>query len=327
MGRLLILNTLRYQRCFISLIVLETIILLSLVLSSVLIKPAEYCSPSEYINMPASESFAADPNLPFQFPVNDLTLDQMPGAVFASYGYENDSPNSKEYHAAEDYHQPAGSPVYAMADGVISYSGIKQGYGWLIIIDHPDINLYSLYGHLSPSRWRIKSGQVQKGDLIGYLGDSDRNGGSKNNPLVTHLHFGIRLGSRTDYPSIGEWRWQAGWIKYCPQDLGWLQPSKIISQQEIPPASFSDLKAGFWDVWWMEFLLSAVIFIGLVTILLSILHKHNRVVLILFYCGFPTLIWLLIRQSMLIGYVVITVYLIAIIILLIRYKHSTRSKS
>ncbi|MFC2079145.1 M23 family metallopeptidase [Candidatus Bipolaricaulota bacterium] len=59
-----------------------------------------------------------------------------------------------EYHAAEDYHLPAGTPVYSMADGVASYSGTKEGYGWLIILDHPPANLY---GHLSPSRRRIHS--------------------------------------------------------------------------------------------------------------------------------------------------------------------------
>ena len=41
--------------------------------------------------------------------------------------------------------------MYAIADGEISFSGSKGGYGWLIIIDHPQANLYSLYGHLSPA--------------------------------------------------------------------------------------------------------------------------------------------------------------------------------
>jgi len=130
-------------------------------------------------------------------------------------------------------------------NGIISFSGPMGGYGWLVIIDHPELNLYSLYGYLSPSRWRIESGLVQKGQLIAYLGDPDENGGSKENPLSPHLHFGIRSGQRADYPSMEEWRWQAGWIKYCPQDLGWLQPSIIISDQEIPEAGFQNPEATF----------------------------------------------------------------------------------
>ena len=104
----------------------------------------------------------------------------------------------------------------------------------LIIIDHPQANLYSLCGHLSPSRWYIESGVlVEKGQLIAYLGDSDENGGSSEQPLTPHLHFGIRAGQRADYSSMGEWRWQAGWLNYCPQDLGWLQPSLITVNQEL----------------------------------------------------------------------------------------------
>ena len=115
-----------------------------------------------------------------------------------------------EYHAAEDYLRPAGTPVYAIADGDLSFSGPMGGYGWLIIIDHPQFNLYSLYGHLSPSRWAHETGPVAKGELIGYLGDDDENGGSAENPLRPHLHLGLRAGQRQDYPGNGQWRWMAG---------------------------------------------------------------------------------------------------------------------
>lgn len=123
-------------------------------------------------------------------------------ATFCTYGV---GVPLRQYHAAEDYHLPAGSPVYAMADGVISYSGPRGGYGWLIIIDHPRANIYSLYGHLSPSQWRLESGPVEKGGLIAYLGDPDENGGSPEQPLSPHLHFAIRAGQRTDYPDGGEY--------------------------------------------------------------------------------------------------------------------------
>ena len=174
-------------------------------------------------NFPADFSrereFAEEDRHQFRFPVEGLAdhLDPI-SCVFGTWR----GPAGKEmYHAAEDYPDPPGTPVFAMADGEVSFSGTAGGYGWLIIVDHPKPNLYSLYGHLSPSRWRREVGEVRKGDLLAYLGDPFENGGSMKKPLRPHLHFGIRAGQRTDYPGKGEWRWQAGWIRPRPTDLGW----------------------------------------------------------------------------------------------------------
>ena len=88
-----------------------------------------------------------DDSLLFQHPLD--VVDQNPNAaVFC----EHRRWDGVKYHAAEDYWRPAGSEVYAMADGEVSFSGMMGGYGWLVIVDHPEMNLYSLYGHLSPSR-------------------------------------------------------------------------------------------------------------------------------------------------------------------------------
>ncbi|GAI42531.1 unnamed protein product, partial [marine sediment metagenome] len=128
--------------------------------------------------------------------------------------------------------------------------------------DHPQANLYSLYGHLSPSRWRKESGLVKKRELIAYLGDSHENGGSAENPLVPHLHLGVRAGQRADYSSMGEWRWMAGWIKPCPPDLGWLKPSEIITSQAIPAGGFPDPAAGFLEMWWNELAAAGILIWG-----------------------------------------------------------------
>lgn len=312
---------------YISSFIASAIILLTLILASVSATPSEYCSESENIDLSDANVYADDASLPFRFPVDDLTQGQLLGAVFASYGYSSSSPNSKEYHAAEDYHQPAGSPVYAMAEGVVSFSGPMGGYGWLIIIDHPDLNLYSLYGHLSPSRWYIESGSVQKGQLIAYLGDPDENGGSKENPLRPHLHFGIRSGQRADYPSMGEWRWQAGWIRYCPQDLGWLQPSEIICEQQIPDTGFHNRETAFLAKWWQEILLSLLILIAAITALLVTTTRHNTVLLIGYSIALPLLTWYTFDRRLLISYALLALLVVFISIRVLKFaRHKQVSR-
>jgi len=203
-----------------------------------------------------AETYLEDDSLPFQFPLYEYE----PGSSnykspFVMKGRSSlDSPY--KYHAAEDSHHPPGTPVYAMADGRISFSGRAGGYGWLIIIDHPQANLYSLYGHLSPSRWKQEAGtDVKRGDLIAYLGDPDENGGSEESPLDPHLHFGIRAGQTADYPGKGEWRFMAGWIYPCPQDLGWLQPSLVITSQEISAGGYPQPEVNLLTRWGMEMLI------------------------------------------------------------------------
>jgi len=205
-----------------------------------------------YVDLSDADQFAQDDTLPFRFPLDDAdphTTELF--TLFCTPGRDKlDEPYN--YHAAEDYFQPAGTPVYAMANGDVSFSGRMGGYGWLIIIDHPQYHIYSLYGHLSPSRWYMRSGSVAKGDLIGYLGDSHENGGSLEQPLEPHLHLGIRAGQRRDYPAKGEWRWMAGWIRPCPADVGWLHPSEVISGQSIPEGGYPMPNTDFLAMWGVE---------------------------------------------------------------------------
>jgi hypothetical protein len=310
----------------IPLAVFAAIVVLTLTLVPRFTKPSEYCSPSQYIDLSQANVYAGNSDLPFRFPVDDLTKNQLLGANFADYGYADASLYSKKYHAAEDYHQPAGSPVYAFADGIISYSGPREGYGWLVIIDHPNLNLYSLYGHLSPSRWKIDSGSVQKGDLIAYLGDPDENGGNKENPLTPHLHFGIRLGQRIHYPTVGEWRWMAGWIKYCPQSLGWLQPSRIITEQDIPDDGFRNAEGSLWSIWWQELLLSLVILAGAIAALIGIVMSKNRVVVIAFSIALPLLSWFIFSRGFVVAYALFAVCIVFFAIMLYRLIRHRRSQ-
>jgi murein DD-endopeptidase MepM/ murein hydrolase activator NlpD len=71
-------------------------------------------------------------------------------------------------HLGVDYAAPAGTPVRAAADGVVTQAGWHGGYGKVVRLRHGR-GLQTLYGHLS--RIGVKPGQrVQQGDLIGNVG-------------------------------------------------------------------------------------------------------------------------------------------------------------
>lgn len=220
------------------------------------------CPPPVQVDPSQMATYYNNDSVPYQFPLEDLRIFDAQTQYHTDFANYARIARGYEHHAAEDFLQPAGTPVFAMADGKVSFSGPMGGYGWLVIIDHPQANIYSLYGHLSPSRWSIKKGPVQKGELIGYLGDSDENGGSKEYPLITHLHLGVRVGQQADYPGFSEWRWMAGWIKPCPQDLGWLQPSLVIESQDLHIGDSYERTAGFLSIWWFDILFFAFYVIG-----------------------------------------------------------------
>ena len=255
-----------------------------LVLAGCTTEYPESCPSSQHVGLLDADEIASDDSLPFRFPIDLSPYDEKiplswfgrsnectPDVVGGCYEYPE-----REFHAAEDYKFPAGTPVYAMADGQISFSGTAGGYGWLIIIDHPQANLYSLYGHLSPSRWKQESGtDVKRGDLIAYLGDPDENGGSEKIPLEPHLHFGIRAGQTVDYPRGGEWRFNGGWIRLCPQDVGWLQPSLVITSQEIPMGGYPQPKVDFLTRWGLEILATGAYGLGGTVMLIMGIRKKS----------------------------------------------------
>jgi murein DD-endopeptidase MepM/ murein hydrolase activator NlpD len=160
----------------------------------------------------------------FRFPLDEWV-------VIQEFGNFNN--NANRYHTAEDARAAAGTKVYSIADGEISYSGPASGYGWLIIIDHAEHNVYSLYGHVSTKRWKKEEGSVKKGELIAYIADDDEDGSGVDYwDWGSHLHFGIRNGSRYDYPGdASDNRFTAGYTFAKPTELDWLDPTDFIKSR------------------------------------------------------------------------------------------------
>ncbi|HIZ85642.1 MAG TPA: peptidoglycan DD-metalloendopeptidase family protein [Candidatus Coprenecus stercoravium] len=87
-------------------------------------------------------------------------------------------------HKGVDLAAPRMTPIYATADGTVTYSGRNGGYGKFVKINHRN-GYKTAYAHMQRIPFRIRKGvDVRKGDLIGYVGST---GASTGN----HLHYEI----------------------------------------------------------------------------------------------------------------------------------------
>jgi hypothetical protein len=75
-------------------------------------------------------------------------------------------------HHGVDYAAPAGTPVYSVADGTVTFAGWGGGGGNTLKIKHAG-NLMTGYLHLKSFAKGIKVGtKVTQGQLIGYVGST-----------------------------------------------------------------------------------------------------------------------------------------------------------
>lgn len=89
-------------------------------------------------------------------------------------------------HKGVDYAAPTGTPIKAAGDGKISFEGVQNGYGNVVILEH-GAGISTLYGHMSRFAKGITNGRrVQQGDIIGYVGMT----GAATGP---HLHYEYRV--------------------------------------------------------------------------------------------------------------------------------------
>lgn len=102
-------------------------------------------------------------------------------------------------HRGTDFAAANGTPIHAIADGVISAAGPVNSYGNCVQVSHgtaSDGSRYdSLYAHMSSIA--VTQGQtVQKGDVIGYVGNTGNVYGANGG---YHLHLELRVnGSRVN---------------------------------------------------------------------------------------------------------------------------------
>ncbi|CAC9653534.1 peptidoglycan DD-metalloendopeptidase family protein [bacterium endosymbiont of Bathymodiolus sp. 5 South] len=96
-------------------------------------------------------------------------------------------------HRAVDYAAEYGTPVYAVADGVIKHRKRMGALGKSVHITHGS-NYLTVYAHLSRfSRGLRTSSKVKKGQVIGYVGSTGRSTGP-------HLHYELRYKGKRKNP-------------------------------------------------------------------------------------------------------------------------------
>ena len=107
------------------------------------------------------------------------------GQVTGSFGERIDPFNGEgAFHSGVDIGSSYGHPIVAPADGIVTLTDTMGGYGKTIMINHGS-GISTRYGHLSG--FAVTAGQhVQRGDVIGYVGESGRSTGP-------HLHYEVRI--------------------------------------------------------------------------------------------------------------------------------------
>jgi hypothetical protein len=153
-------------------------------------------------------------------------------------------PGRMAYHTGADLNLPedrdAHAPVYAVANGVVTYAQKGGGtWGKLIVIRHemPDgSKVYSRYAHVESIG--VKVGQaVQRGAEIGRIGNAD-------GLFPYHLHFDISTTSMLgrnpeDWPGVDEARLKRDYvdpIAFIRRNRPMQQPPTLTPQQMIQAA-------------------------------------------------------------------------------------------
>ncbi len=147
--------------------------------------------------------------------------------AFAKEG--NNGPEYRTVHLGTDFWVAAGTPIHAIADGVVLSvfnNDHHKDYGPTIILRHELDNgdhFFTLYGHLSKTSLELfaPGDYLSKGQLLAYVGASNENGN-----WAPHLHFQIMLdllGNSHDFPGVAFPNEIATWKSLCPDPGEWFQ--------------------------------------------------------------------------------------------------------
>jgi murein DD-endopeptidase MepM/ murein hydrolase activator NlpD len=115
------------------------------------------------------------------------------GVITSEFGYRRHPiTGRRSMHNGIDISGKTGASILAMADGLVVYSGRKQGYGNIVEIRHGN-GLETWYAHNQQNLVR-EGDLVRRGQEIAKLGSTGRSTGP-------HLHFEVRKKGKPVNPS------------------------------------------------------------------------------------------------------------------------------
>ncbi|WP_166789893.1 M23 family metallopeptidase [Cryobacterium sp. TMT1-2-2] len=122
-----------------------------------------------------------------------------------SFGWRIDPfTGERRFHSGSDLAAPLGTPILAVADGVVSFAGQRGTYGGLITIDHTvgGERVTSYNAHMYDQGMHVAVGDsVVAGQHIGDVGSAGKSTGP-------HLHLEIHPAGSTQ-PAINAVDWLA----------------------------------------------------------------------------------------------------------------------
>lgn len=108
-------------------------------------------------------------------------------SVSSPYG-----PRNGRMHKGIDLRAPHGTPIFATANGTVTFSGVNGGYGKLVVIDHGH-GIHTAYAHNTQNL--VNKGQaVIQGETIAKVGMSGKASGN-------HVHYELRTNGKAINPS------------------------------------------------------------------------------------------------------------------------------
>jgi murein DD-endopeptidase MepM/ murein hydrolase activator NlpD len=129
---------------------------------------------------------AAAQKLPFYRPTTNPALSSSYGVRFDPFTHR------PAFHSGLDFPGAFYTPIMATAPGVVSFTGVRSGYGNVVEIDHGN-GFKTRYAHLQAASVRVGQ-RVAIGQRIAAMGSTGRSTGP-------HLHYEVWVNGRAQNPN------------------------------------------------------------------------------------------------------------------------------
>lgn len=137
------------------------------------------------------ESLLVDRKLKRESSVTGRPIDK--GWISSRYGYRTDPfSGRKSWHGGIDFAGKEGTKIVAVAAGVVTWAGTKNGYGQIVELDHGE-GYMTKYAHNKTNLVHVGD-TVKKGEAVAVMGSTGRSTGP-------HVHFEVYKNGRTVDPA------------------------------------------------------------------------------------------------------------------------------